>query len=237
VVDALSDALIDYAQQDNAGRRWNFWRHDPQPGRTIRQDRIPHIDRSSVEAAVDRYLDLPYRAPYFERTLVDVLVAMELYAFGNQFFAPFPWLLSLWIIPASPIQQWPMPISFIVGQATNALIMLGPAFLIAVYGSAVVGQSAADWLSGGLLVLYLIGFAIGVVALPIAWWNQIKGGRRLQRQLTAMAQVYAELGSDGPVSTRRIRDAATHAANNDGIVWPPPLFAVLDDNIARNGRL
>jgi hypothetical protein len=236
-VDALSDALTDYDNRDNPAQRWNFWRHDPRPGQTIRQDRIPQIDRSGVEAAIERYLDLPYRAPYFERTLVDVLVAMELFAFGNEFFVPFPWLLSLWIIPRSPIQQWPTPITFIVGQATSALMLLGPAWLVAKYGPAIIGRSPADWISGALLVLILLGLVVGLIALPIAWWGQIKGCRRVRRQLMTMAQVYAELGSDGPISTRRIRDAATHAANNDGIVWPPPLFAVLDDNIARDGRL
>ena len=51
-----------------------------------------------------------------------------------------------------------------------------------------------------------------------------------------MDQTYSELPPGVAVSTRRLREAASMAADA-GVVWPAPLYAMLDDNIARTGRL
>ena len=46
----------------------------------------PHIDRSLVEQATAEYLDLPFRCQAMDRTLVDLLLVMELYAFGDEMY-------------------------------------------------------------------------------------------------------------------------------------------------------
>jgi hypothetical protein len=51
-----------------------------------------------------------------------------------------------------------------------------------------------------------------------------------------MTATYGELADGGVVSTRRLREVASSAADA-GVVWPGPLFAVLDDNISRGGKL
>jgi hypothetical protein len=51
-----------------------------------------------------------------------------------------------------------------------------------------------------------------------------------------MATIYNELRSDGPISAEYIRDRAKQATD-EGVVWPAPLFALLDDTVRRTGRL
>jgi hypothetical protein len=52
--------------------------------------KVPEIDRESVLNAAADYLALPYRAPRLERTLVDILVATEMFAYGEEMFRPIP---------------------------------------------------------------------------------------------------------------------------------------------------
>jgi len=54
--------------------------------------------------------------------------------------------------------------------------------------------------------------------------------------MIAMPHTYGELNGDGQASTRRLREVAVKAADQ-GVVWPKPLFLILDDNIARAGRI
>jgi hypothetical protein len=51
-----------------------------------------------------------------------------------------------------------------------------------------------------------------------------------------MIHVYSELGSEGALSTKRIREVVSRAGDG-GVVWPGPLYAILDDNIGRIGLL
>lgn len=53
--------------------------------------------------------------------------------------------------------------------------------------------------------------------------------------MDAMLGLYAEMNSDGPISAKHIRETAQKAADK-GVVWPGPLFALLDDVVARTGR-
>ena len=74
------------------------------------------------------------------------------------------------------------------------------------------------------------------VLLPFAWRDQRKSKRTVRDLILSMAHTYAELSGDGAVSTRRVREVAARAADL-GVVWPNPLFLILDANIARVGRL
>jgi hypothetical protein len=63
----------------------------------------------------------------------------------------------------------------------------------------------------------------------------IKARQNVRDILSAINMVDNELRSDGPISAQHIRDRANSAAQI-GVGWPAPLFAMLDDTIARTGR-
>ena len=56
--------------------------------------------------------------------------------------------------------------------------------------------------------------------------------RPVSRALVLLAIM--DIRAQGAISARHIREMASNAAK-DGFVWDPPLFALLDDIIARLG--
>jgi hypothetical protein len=233
VVNRLQSALIEDWSKTELIDRWRFWHHERNPLRLIKKDKAPYMMRNIVEEAATEYLDLPYRVPLLERIIVDVLVALELYAFGKEMFGPsgLPW----WFPKQSPFHQYHAVVGYLGSQLVNAIVLIGLALLIGNYGSWLVGETVANWIAGGLVLLFVLGLGLSTIGLPFAWRNQSRARKKIATQIEAMAKVYAELNTDGIISARRIQDAATHAANL-GVVWPPPLFAVLDDIISRKGR-
>jgi hypothetical protein len=59
--------------------------------------------------------------------------------------------------------------------------------------------------------------------------------KRISTMLATMNRVYLELDAAGPVSSRNFIELA-RKATDAGVVWPAPLFALLDDIAARSGR-
>jgi hypothetical protein len=51
-----------------------------------------------------------------------------------------------------------------------------------------------------------------------------------------MLYCYGELNSNGPISARRLLERLK-SASEKGVVWPAPLYALIDDVMARTGRL
>jgi hypothetical protein len=98
-----------------------------------------------------------------------------------------------------------------------------------------IGETAAGWTTGICVALFLLLSAISTFALPFSWHTQIKARQKVRDLLLAMNTIYDELRSDGPISAQHIRGRANSAAQI-GVVWPAPLFAMLDDIIARTGR-
>src|SRR5262249_39107174 len=88
-----------------------------------------------------------------------------------------------------------------------------------------VSESVAWWISGICIFLFLLLLS-----------KEAKARRRVAKLLSTMAAVYSELRSDGPISAQYIRDRATNTATQEGVAWPAPLFALLDDIISRTGR-
>lgn len=212
----------------------DFWNTRDRPFDRIKADDVPPIDRSSLEAVVDDYLALPYRSRAIDRLLVKVLVAMEFYAFGDEMFNE----KSLFgLLPVrSPLKQRHSLLAYLRGLLVNAIFFGGIAAL-ALWAASKdwIGKTAAEWASGICVGLFLFLGAISTLALPFAWRAQIKAGRNVGNILSAINTVDTELRSDGPISAQHIRARANNAAQI-GVVWPAPLFAMLDDIIARTGR-
>ncbi len=58
----------------------------------------------------------------------------------------------------------------------------------------------------------------------------------VRKRIIALQEAYNELTGSGPVSAKRVREAAGIACEV-GIAWPSSLYALLDDNLRRSGTL
>jgi len=228
VVNDLQGALTDWREGKPAlNKQWNFWRHEGNPWHLIKNQKQPYMDRSSIEEAASAYLRLPYRAERLERTFVDVLVALEMYAFGEMMFTKYPVGLR-WLPTRSPIQEKHILRRYLGGQVWNAAIFLGGAWL--------AGDALNGLVANVLIFVFLALVVLSTVLLPFAWRHQTKARSTVWKCLHGMFETYSELSSDGTISTRRLREVAVKAADV-GVGWPGPLFAILDDNLARSGKL
>jgi hypothetical protein len=219
-------------------KEWNdktldFWDSNARPIDKIKANKVPHIDRSSLEAVAGDYLAPPYRSQAMDRLLVKILVAVELYAFGDEMlnektFGMFP--------ARSPLKQRHVLLAYLRGLIFNGVFFGGIAAL-ALWAASKgwIGETSAGWTSGTCVALFLLFGVISTFALPFSWHSQAKARRNVRKLLLAMVTIYNELSSDGPISAQHIRERVSSAAQ-DGVVWPAPLFAMLDDIIARTGR-
>jgi len=224
----LRSALV----KDWKDKTLDFWDSHSSPLDKIKADKVPYIDRSSLECVVDDYLVLPYRSQAMDRLLVKLLIAVELYAFGDEMMNE-----KTFGFPArSPFKQSHVLLAYLRGQLINA-VFIGSIAALALWAASkgCIGESAAGWISGTCVSLFLLFGAISTFALPFSWYTQIIARRNVRNLLLAMSTIYSELRSDGPISAQHIRDRANSAAQ-EGVVWPAPLFAMLDDIIARTGR-
>jgi hypothetical protein len=232
VVDSLRFALVPNWEDKSL----DFWHYDidyNSPIDKIKAEKVPYFNRQSLEIVVGDYLALPYRSQAMDRLLVCVLIAMELYQFGDEMFNEKTFDL---FPPRSPLKQRHVLLAYLRGQLLNAVFFIGIAAL-ALWASSYrwVSESIGLWISGICVLLFLLSAGISTFALPFAWHKQASARQRVVKLFSTMATVYNDLKSDGPISAQYIRDRATNAAQ-EGVVWPGPLYALLDDIIARTGR-
>jgi hypothetical protein len=211
----------------------NFWDGNANPLDKIRAKQVPYIDRSQLECVVDDYLALPYRCQALDRFLVRALIAMELYAFGDEMLNEE----TFGLFPArSPLKQRHALLQYLKGQLINGVLFGGIAALaIWASSSGWIGTTTAEWIVGVCGFLFLAFASMSTFALPFWWYAQAMARRRVRKLLVTMSTLYNKLKSDGPISAQYARERAGDAAKQ-GVVWPAPLFALLDDIISRTGR-
>lgn len=229
LVSHLRYAFVRYDEKPSG----NFWTDHAHPLDLIKADKVPYIDRSSLEASVGTYLALPYRSQTLDRFLIRALIAMELYAFGDEMLNE----PNLVILPArSPLKQRHVLIQYLIGNLLNAIFFGGiAAVAIWAHSAGLIGDTATAWIAGIGAVLFLLCAALATISLPFAWVRQVKARRKVYELLSAMNTLYNEQRTDDPVSAQYVYDRAKEAATN-GVVWPAPLFALLDDVRSRSGR-
>jgi hypothetical protein len=230
IVDDLRSALIDDARSDKS---LNFWKDVPSPIDKIKANKVPYIERSQVECVVGNYLALPYRSLTMDRYLVRILTAMELYAFGDEMFNE----KTFGLFPArSPLKQRHALVAYLFNLIANGLFYAGIASLaLWARSNGWIGDTGAVWTTGICLFLFLWSSVWSTVRLPLAWSEQSKARSRVINLLGTMTMIYSELRSEGPISAKHIYERASKATE-EGVVWPAPLFALLDDIISRTGR-
>jgi hypothetical protein len=71
---------------------------------------------------------------------------------------------------------------------------------------------------------------------PFGWFTRRRVANEHSKMLSVMINCYGNLRSDGPISARHIVERLA-TATNQGVIWPAPVFALLDDVAARRDRL
>jgi hypothetical protein len=211
---------------DGADGKPNFWRHHERPLRLAKENAVPPLNREMIEAAVGDYLQMPVRSAYVDRLLVDLLVAMELFAFARDAFG-HGFERSIRFAPSALL-------SFLKGAAISLLIfgvLLGALWSLS-------GYIASGWTEGlafGIVLLASIDLAWMILMLPWSILARRRHNKRISAMLATMHRVYLKLEAAGPVSSRNFIELA-RKATDAGVAWPAPLFALLDDIAARSGR-
>lgn len=221
----LHAAVSDYDKPDP-----NFWRHDQFAIDKAKCGEGLTISRDHVEGAVGEYLALPMRSSLVDRTLVDILLATELSAFASEVFAKTGFARI-------SIAKGNGPLGFVLWRGCSLLMFAVPIGIVS--GAAAIGWLSEGWTVG--LILTLIGlFLLETIwvtfRFPFAWRAQIRNNAKIVELLSTMNGVYTEMNTAGLISAKHIRERAQDASAA-GVGWPAPLFVLLDDIIAREGRM
>ena len=238
VINSLTVGLIDarYGEHFNP-KFWNFWRHEHAPLQLLGgKKKSPYFNRDFLVDAGSQYLALPYRAPLLERTLIDALMAAEVFAFGQLVREREPFLMRHVLAPYNRINPPSAVLGYFIGNILIAIFLGVPAAIIAWVAGVIFPGQAAFWVIVAAIGLWALLFAFSTILLPFQIWSGWTRRRNSRAMLEAAVKAYAEL-APGVVSTIRVREVAAAAADK-GVVWPNPAFALLDDNIKRSsGRL
>jgi hypothetical protein len=200
--------------RDRDERDLQLWSHRADLRGDIRTLLFP-FGRDELDRAVSDYLHLPYRCAYLDRLLVDVLVAIECYAFG--------WHLKSW-----GVGRW-------FPSRTTVITWIGVVFLAGL-GFTLVRDVFG--FRGGLSteIAYVV---VVISALTLASGLASRFPRLTDPDgwlLTELLRCYRELDAGSPVSARHLIERLQRTSDL-GAVWPPPLHALLDDVMARGGRI
>lgn len=211
----------------------NFWHHDLHPLQRLRNKKTPELNRQGIEMAVGEYLQQPVRSARFDRLLVDLLLALELYQFGDQMMnrPSIPGLL-----PPPPLGRI-HPAASLLKSQWRSLQFFGAIIVLALIARWL------HWLSWSPVVaivaisgvLFILWFGLKVIAYPHDVKNHDTAVQPIAGLLSQMINTYLELNSDGPISAKRVEEQVKASAAA-GVVWPAPLYALLDDINSRAGR-
>lgn len=215
---------------DMPQKRLNCWKHFDRPLELIGRKMTPKISRDEAEAAVGKYLKSPCRAQSLDRLLIDLMIAMELFAFGDEVINPLhlPGFTATPLHKVKPIKDW---LLWRVAMAT----VCGGTFGI-FCGLSAINFFPAAWLVWPFIVallVFVVDFIWTTILLPSVWIKVSKQKHKISDLLAALNAVYSSVVSSGPISARHVL-REVEAAADKGVGWPAPLFALLDDVMARD---
>jgi hypothetical protein len=120
-------------------------------------------------------------------------------------------------------------IGYLVDIAIHGVFFGGIALLASwLSANGWISGTTAGWTAGICLSLFLLLTAINTVRLPFELTKQAKAWNTL----TKMSGIYEEQRTDGPISAKRVYERLSKTSE-EGIVWPTPVFALLDDITSR----
>lgn len=224
------DSLLSAVTDDASRKPW-FWQHDSSAVQTASQGKAPPIDRMSIEMTVDEYLALPVRSALVDRTLVDILLATEVFAFASEVHNQKYSYSRISFVKGNG------PIGFLMWRGISALFYSAAA--VAAAGLNYVGilpDGWWDWIVGILIALFALESLWAIIKFPSAWLAQTRINKKIREILSIMAGVYAEMNTSGAISAKHVQKRAQDASAS-GVGWPAPLFVLLDDIIDRGGKM
>lgn len=187
------------------------WHHQARPILAGKKHAEPYIIRLDVEEAAAGYLALPYRVDGLDRLLTDMLMVAEMFAFADemqpQLKQKLPTILA-WL--------WNNLKSLVIGLAVaGVLVWLAPESTVML------------WIAGIIAGFTVLGAAFSLVVFPFLYPGVRAQRQRFQATVMGMIDAYTALGGS-PASVPHIRKLVDRATDN-GVVWPAPLMALLDD--------
>ena len=235
IIRCIRYATQPYDQPNEEAKKLKVWSHRWQPIYEVTNKTAPQLNRMDLEGLVGQYLQLPFRCEHIDRILTDALLALELYQFSDEMINEI--VVPELGPPRSPLKQTHPLRGYLKGNFQTAafLFIVG----LGVYGLHRIHLLNDGWEAGGFVVIgLLLIFCVGVstLALPLAWGQHAKAVRNIRMLMGEMVQTYNELRTDGPVSVRHLLERMKMATEK-GVSWPGPLYALLDDVMARTGRV
>lgn len=232
LVNGLWDAATSFEADRNRREFLNFWRHADNPALVIKNKAYKLPVRSEVEGIASHYLKQSLRSQMFDRTLADMLLAQELYQFADEMIHPvtFPGLPS-----ASSLKQ-SHPLWRFVRENLIVTILFAAIGFAAAFGmrNGIVGDWAG-WIVGACFALWFINIAWSFLVLPFVWMKWSKDRKKVLQLLEVMGATYALMHSDAVISANHVLESVK-ASSASGVVWPSPIYVLLEDVISRGGR-
>lgn len=212
----------------------DFWNKSSQPFVEIRRHKKAlHIDLSLLEDVTYRYLHFAYRYAPLDRLLVEILVATDMYAYGEIVLLRNS--LETWMgtsqgsLFARPIWGW------FVNQILNLVVLgvIGAGTWFAVVEW--IGNTTASWMILCFTGIWLLLFVLSIICLPSHIYRTSREKDRTIRRIEAMQTAFTATREGILLSSRHITQRLESAAEHD-VIWPSILFVLLDDITSRGGR-
>lgn len=225
------EALYWTFDRDGDAHNGRLWSHKSFLMGDVRGKLLPAFQRREIEQVAGGYVKGDFKTQTVDRLMVDLLVGMEFAQYAETVIhAPHVPFLAPSVMKRGVMFEW------FFGRIISA-VLAGLGYL-AFWGLDKIGLFPNSWLwLVGLILtgLWLLDAVWATVMLPKAWMRTRKAKQTIQGLLNHMSLTYSALGSDGPVSVQHVTGLATRAAEA-GVVWPGPLFVLLEDIGARGGR-
>ena len=220
---------------DHASKAAHLWSHQRVDLEKVKKGEIPWIGKLDLFYVLEGYLALPVRSRKIDRMFVDALVAAEIFQYAKQSFYLPDYLEGL---STSPFARSHPLLLFDKDLSWLSIVILGiPVGIL--FGLDQAFHFQGNWLfwAGSFFVgLWLLMSAIRLVALPYGWISDRKDKQKTENLLNEMTAVYLELDGGGMISASHIRDRLSKTTEM-GVIWPDASYPLLDDIIARDGRM
>ena len=250
----LRTAVNASSREGPQSRQRSVWQHTKNAHTKCREDW--GLNRPEVERLVGSYIDLPYRSNKIDRLFIDLLIFMEMNALGYQLFGEYDKTTS--DLGRALIAAGHLPVLFFVGESRlnptkyflGVLDSIGASLILALSLIWITSRHIITIVAVSPYDIKLAYFVVGLAAFSGLVYALIRRNILVKRRATAqvklapllagierIGEVYADLQTNGPISVRRMLERVHIAAESHGIVWPPPLYALLDDIQSRSVHL
>lgn len=221
-IEKISISII--ANHSDSGLIWYKERFDVILGKSKRKQPI-EFDRFLLVEGVELYIDQPVRVPTLERKIIDILCAMEIYAFSCEMMHPSKY---------SPYGNIDSPITAMHPVVKTAVAILFNIAVLSIFGAIyyfLISRFLPGWVGIFLMTLGSIYFVTTslylLFILPKAVFSHHRARSKVIKTLDAMGECYAQIDLNSKMSSKRTREVVDRAAEH-GVVWPPSLYLLLD---------